>query len=594
MEKNDRRIIDFEEVKTILQQTAEELHLLCRDSPTKKLLGDVLIRRIEDGERMLRRRLTEPFHLVVTGDFKRGKSMLINALLGRETVPTAVTPETATINEISWGEEPSCEAVLENGRRIRLSPEDIRRDSIESLKKELPSPIRFVRLRENIPLLKDITLVDTPGTGELMQAFDSQVSAYLAGADAVIFVLSARSPLSLTEQAFLSSSVRPRSFSRILAVMNQCDCLDAEEDILRVRRLVQERLCEILPDTQVFAVSALDELCRKTGAQRPAPELERFLETQFLAFEDALQNDILLQREVIQSERCIAAAKAVLLDLENQLRLLRQSIKAGTEELEQRESELTGENSRLLDDMEAQKQALARSVDSMYLTADQWLLDFLARLKAEIQAIRSTAGISDLERHFQFYMIDMVRQAVHSCLQVHQMQVSDQIQSSLKLLGRRLALDAASETAVGVEAALPDTLWTGSDTVMFFAGDFLGLNEALGLFYVIGQAIAGFMRQKSMKEKQKDFLGPFLSGYDSFTLEVSESLKRAYEKLKLAAVNKLEELFRSRMESSLDSIRQARDILKSEGLRRGDALASLEDLEKEILKLQSELEQAFD
>lgn len=35
MEKNDRRIIDFEEVKTILQQTAEELHLLCRDSPTK-------------------------------------------------------------------------------------------------------------------------------------------------------------------------------------------------------------------------------------------------------------------------------------------------------------------------------------------------------------------------------------------------------------------------------------------------------------------------------------------------------------------------------------------------------------------------------
>lgn len=594
MERNDRRIIDFEEVKTILQQTAEELHLLCRDSPTKKLLGDVLIRRIEDGERMLRRRLTEPFHLVVTGDFKRGKSMLINALLGRETVPTAVTPETATINEISWGEKPSCEAVLENGRRIRLSPEDIRRDSIESLKKELPSPIRFVRLRENIPLLKDITLVDTPGTGELMQAFDSQVSAYLAGADAVIFVLSARSPLSLTEQAFLSSSVRPRSFSRVLTVMNQCDCLDTEEDILRVRRLVQERISEILPDTGVFAVSALDELCRKTGAQRPAPELERFLETQFLAFEDALQNDILLQREVIQSERCIASAKDVLLDIESQLRLLQQSIKAGTEKLEQREAELTGENSRLLDDMEARKQALAQSVDTMYLTADQWLLDFLARLKAEIQAIRSTAGISDLERHFQFYMIDMVRQAVHSCVQVHQAQISDQIQSSLKLLGRRLALDAASETAVGVEAALPDTLWTGSDTVMFFAGDFLGLNESLGLFYVIGQAIAGFVRQKSMKEKQKDFLGPFLSGYDSLTLEVSESLKKAYDKLKLAAVNKLEELFRSRMESSLDSIRQARDILKSEGLRREDALASLEDLEKEILKLQSELEQALD
>jgi GTPase SAR1 family protein len=58
--------------------------------------------------------------LAVVGDFKRGKSTLINALVGSEVVTTNVTPETVTINYIEHGTENKIEAVLEDGGKVDL------------------------------------------------------------------------------------------------------------------------------------------------------------------------------------------------------------------------------------------------------------------------------------------------------------------------------------------------------------------------------------------------------------------------------------------------------------------------------------------
>src|SRR5699024_4304323 len=117
------------------------------------------------------------------------------------------------------------------------------------------------------------------------------------------------------EQAFLSSAVLPQSFARILVTVNMADCLETTEDIEKVLNLTAERVRDIFPDTRVFAISALDELCRRLEKPRPVPELAEYLENSFFAFEDALQNDILLQKEVIHSERCVHMAESILLDM---------------------------------------------------------------------------------------------------------------------------------------------------------------------------------------------------------------------------------------------------------------------------------------
>ena len=589
----DRSVIDFEDLKETIRQTADVLQHLRLNKESGELLGNTVTRKMEISEKILRRRINEPFHLVLAGDFKRGKSTLINALLGKNVVPTAVTPETVTVNELSYGPEFSCEAVLENGRRLRLSPSELKRESLESLTDQFPAPIRYIHIRDNSEFLRDVTLVDTPGTGDLTRTFDDKAAEYLAEADAVIYVVSARSPLSSTEQAFLASVVLPQSFTRIIVALNMSDCLDSEEDIRRVLELTTEKVRDIFPNAGVFAVSALDELCRKLGRPRPSPELAAFLEGNFSALENALYQDILLQKEIIQSSRCVRLAESVLRDTEEQIRRLQNSLLAGTEHLEKQEAELEGENSRLMNDIELQKQKLSHMIDAMELEAEKWILSFLIRLKAEIQSIQGQFETNELERHFQFYVTDMIKQAVSACISRHQTDIADHLQESLKHLTQQLTIEVSAGSETEINAALPDVLWTGADSVMFFASDFLKLDEELGLLYVVGQAVAGFFRQNALKDRQKDYLGPVLSCFDTISLEITQNLKNAYEKLKNTSIDRMDEIFQSKIQSSLESIRQAKTLLKQEGLKREDASARLEDICTLLAELREKLTAAY-
>jgi predicted GTPase len=403
MEENtSRTIVDFDELKETILQITASLSQLRLDSGSSKLLGGVISKKLEVYEKTLRRKLSDPFRLVVAGDFKRGKSTLINAMLGKNVIPTAVTPETVTINEISYGTESSFEAVLENGRRMRLSADELKRENLEKLIDGFPSPVQYIKIRENCPFLNDITLVDTPGSGDLMNAFNGKVAEYLSGADAIIYVISARYPLSLTEQAFLASSVLPQSFTQIMMVVNMADSLDSIEDIEKISALASQRVRDIFPDTSVFALSALDELCRRLEKSRPFPELSEYLENNFAAFESSLMDDILLQKEVIHSSRCVYLTKTALDDICMQIRRLQDSLNMDIGSLEERERELEDENSRLAQDIEDRKQELSRVIDKLELEAEKWMHEFLARLKTEILLVQAVHRQTNLNVIFNF------------------------------------------------------------------------------------------------------------------------------------------------------------------------------------------------
>src|SRR6185503_21307121 len=68
-------------------------------------IGRDLVRKLEE----------DRFHLVVVGEFNHGKTTFVNALLGRQALPVGVTPTTAVIHHIVYGDEPSAKLVLQNG-----------------------------------------------------------------------------------------------------------------------------------------------------------------------------------------------------------------------------------------------------------------------------------------------------------------------------------------------------------------------------------------------------------------------------------------------------------------------------------------------
>ena len=157
-----------------IAQVKTALKAFVENEKIAKMLGKDFVSEMNDWEALIEKKSEEPFTLVILGEFKRGKSTIINALLGKELAPINVTPETYTINEISFGHTQYVEAILENGMRVPLSLEDITREKLEQRMKLFPAKISYVQIKDNAPILKEIRIVDTPGLSDL-ESLDKQV-----------------------------------------------------------------------------------------------------------------------------------------------------------------------------------------------------------------------------------------------------------------------------------------------------------------------------------------------------------------------------------------------------------------------------------
>lgn len=177
----------------------------------------------------LRRRLDQQaFRVVVAGAQKRGKSTLVNALLGRPVLPTGVVPLTAVETTLAYGAAEHVEV-----RYLARPSEVLPLARLADLVTEQGNPanrrgIAAVTVRLPLPLLaRGLELVDTPGTGSVYAHNTAAAAEALDRMDAAIFVLSADPPISAEERVFLRA-VRDRAV-RLFCVLNKADRLTADE-----------------------------------------------------------------------------------------------------------------------------------------------------------------------------------------------------------------------------------------------------------------------------------------------------------------------------------------------------------------------------
>ncbi len=282
----------FQELLTILDGFFRSID---RDHIRQAIGKDLLQHLVGQKQRILSG-LDSDFTIAVIGDFKRGKSTLVNALLGRELVTSDVVPETRTINEIRYGKQLSLELESVSGERTALAIGDLKRERLEPILEAMEVPPLGLRLGAPVPWLKNICLVDTPGTGEILWRFDRRVQEYLSWADVVLVVVSALSPLSESETQFIKLSIPPRDMAKVHFVINMTDKLP-KEDAERLLDWLANKIGRIFPGASSFALSALDELCRLTGETRPEPEQAPDLTRSFDAFRANLDESILLNRD---------------------------------------------------------------------------------------------------------------------------------------------------------------------------------------------------------------------------------------------------------------------------------------------------------
>ena len=171
------------------------------------------------------------FTLVVLGQFKRGKSSLMNALIGRELLPVGLLPLTSAITVLRFG--PKERLLIERGLVAVPFLEEVPVEKLAQFVTEKGNPgncmhIKNAYVEVPVPFLRrGLEFVDTPGVGSAIEANTATTLRFLPKCDAVLFVTSVDTPFTQVELEFLQG-IREH-VRKIFFVVNKTDLLSGHE-----------------------------------------------------------------------------------------------------------------------------------------------------------------------------------------------------------------------------------------------------------------------------------------------------------------------------------------------------------------------------
>ncbi len=172
--------------------------------------------------------LDELFLIVVVGEFNAGKSACLNALLHANVLEEGVIPTTAQVTILRYGEQPG----------------QLQRDR------------GLLKLAYPVDFLRDISVVDTPGTNAIMREHERLTEEFVPRSDLILFITSVDRPFTESERAFME---RIRTWGKkVVIILNKIDLLRTPEALDEVLTFVRENCKSLLGfSPELFPVSAL-------------------------------------------------------------------------------------------------------------------------------------------------------------------------------------------------------------------------------------------------------------------------------------------------------------------------------------------------
>ena len=276
--------------------------------------------------------MDELFLLVVVGEYNTGKSTFINALLGDEVFEMGDLPTTRAISILRYGPGGPPQPAGEHVRVFRY-------------------PLDFLR---------EVEIVDTPGTNSIDRMEEQITRGFVPRADLILFVTSLLQPLTASELDFLGH-IRAWG-KKVIFVVNGADRRNSPEQLGRVREYLHREVAARLDQapSAIYMVSSLEALRAKVterrapGGQRPAL--------------DPLNEYPALERYILETLR---ETDRVRLKLLSPLGVVRNLVRTNLESLDAR-LEVVREDGRVLN---AIRDQLERYVADMRADSDRYLTD---------------------------------------------------------------------------------------------------------------------------------------------------------------------------------------------------------------------------
>ncbi len=320
------------------------------------------------------------FQLAVLGQFKRGKSTLLNALLGEEILPTSILPLTSIPTYISWGKQRGAKVYFQDGQpteHIEASDQNAIKEFLAIYVTEKENPenrrgVSYVEVTHPASILaRGVVLIDTPGIGSTFRHNTSTTLSFLPQCDAALFVTSPDPPITEAEVEFLES-VRAHA-ARLFIVLNKIDHIDPS-DRQEATRFLAEVLQKKFDETAsppIFPISAQRGLrarlnndrtgWKESGMSALEHHLTEFLirdKERTLMIAAAGKAAALADEAALQLDLTVRSLSLPISTLEEKINSFQRTIDAVKRERQLADDLLRGERLRLLDFLEAQAEEL--------------------------------------------------------------------------------------------------------------------------------------------------------------------------------------------------------------------------------------------
>lgn len=366
--------------------------------------------------------LDEPFLLMVVGEFNSGKSSVINALLGERYLPEGVLP---TTNEI---------ALLKHVG-----------DGADGKERSERHPDGHFMYYLPAELLKEINLVDTPGTNVILKRQQRLTEEFVPRADLVLFVLSADRPFTESEMTFLQY-IRQWG-KKIIFLLNKSDIYSDEKELEEVVKFVKDNAQKLLSVEQatIYAVSArqafqakkevsgddgnlnVEELLQNTTWNLSGfKELEKFIED-FLGG----SSDAGAERRRLKLATPLGIALALLEACERQLSMESKKADSDMEVLKGLFKQLENHQMAMENDATMQRQRLSALIDAAKGRAERFV-DSVLRL-SNVDAVASyllggdRRGMMPVAGGFEDQVLGSVHSDLRRLLEEHHSWLKDNL-----------------------------------------------------------------------------------------------------------------------------------------------------------------------
>ena len=486
-------------------------------------------KKLEESRKKLESR---NFSVGILGEFKRGKSTVINSLLEQEIMPADILPTSATMNRVTYDMEPHVELEMRDGSRLEIGIDQLP-DYVTKLDEEKEA--QAAKVEEAVVYYpckfcqNGVDIVDTPGLNddERMTRITEEIIPKL---DVVIMVLVPDNPFSISEADFVLNKLMTSDLGRLLFLVNKIDTVRPasrrEAAVENIKARIQEKVLESierkygkdsqeyedaarkLGNIKVYPFSALDALEGKLDGD---PKLIEKSGT--IPFEQELTRMLTEERGALELQIPLSIMGRSAQEIVKAIETRKNALQMSSQEFEQQQKEALAQIEAIRAQKTDEKQRLRNSANAAKAQLTDQVTNFYPALKEQLEGVLERTQIEG----GQDAAVAVLQKAVNQEMETAMSGFSERIEMQLRdIAGREAArLGSFTEEIAGRLDSLRAGIGTGSSLK---AGDFASVGAEYALAMTVGGfGLGGFIEGY----KTAGFKGAALGGAAGFAAQVA-------------------------------------------------------------------------